>query len=65
MLTCSPCPLLQVTLPVRFIVKTIHLIAVLTIVFDVDSVVRNMEMINPTTTSSRAEIDLFNQRKQE
>lgn len=71
--TCShhmhtiPCfvALLQVTLPVRFICKTIHLIAVLTVVFDVESVVRNMEMIDTSTTSSRFQLDLFKQRKQE
>jgi hypothetical protein len=33
-LTC-PCAVLQVTLPARFLTTTAHLIAILTIVFDV------------------------------
>lgn len=56
---------MQVTLPLRFICKTIHLVAVLTIVFDVDNVVSNMEMINPDTTTSRSEMKLWDKRKQE
>jgi hypothetical protein len=40
---------LQVTLPSRFIAKTAHLIAVLTVYFDVQAVVSQMENYNPNT----------------
>ncbi|KXZ53237.1 hypothetical protein GPECTOR_7g1131 [Gonium pectorale] len=53
----------EVTLPARFLCKTAHLVAVLTVLFDVEAVVSQMYQIDPATTTNRADLKLFSDRK--
>lgn len=54
----------EVTLPARFLCKTAHLVAVLTILFDTGNVAMNMEQIDPKgVDTSRSDLNLYNDRK--
>ena len=72
LVTCRPtyafgavgCTALQVTLPARFLCKTAHLVAVLTILFDTGNVAMNMEQIDPDgVDTSKSDLNLYNDRK--
>ncbi|PNH12981.1 Transmembrane protein 107 [Tetrabaena socialis] len=55
----------EVTLPTRFLCTTAHLIAVLTVFFDVEAFVSQAEQIDPATSTNHADLELFDNRKKQ
>ncbi|MEW5297599.1 MAG: hypothetical protein WDW38_006774 [Sanguina aurantia] len=56
--------MLQVTLPLRFATKTMHFIAVLTVVFDFTAITSRITGINPRTDTLPQDLAFFNSHLQ-
>jgi hypothetical protein len=61
---CTPPLPAQVTLPIRFFCLTLHFVAVLVVVFGLDSIVSNLTQVNPNHPgTSQAKLEEFNGTK--